>query len=56
MRLGRHEISSLFYASVFAVAIGIALHFFARVPTIIALLSAGILFAACLIALLANKR
>ena len=56
MRWGKREITALVYASVFAFAVGAALYFFARAQAAIAILSAAVLFAACLVALLAEKR
>ena len=56
MRLRKHEMTALIYASLFAVAAGGALYFLARAPIIASLLSAGILFAVCFIALLENER
>jgi hypothetical protein len=50
MRPRRHQVTALLYASVFAVATGSALYFFARVPVYVSLLSAGILFAVCFLA------
>ena len=56
MRLRNREMTALLYASVFAVAAGGALYFFARAPVITTLLSAGILFVVCYIALLENEQ
>jgi hypothetical protein len=56
MRLRKHHMTALLYASVFAIVTGSALYFFARASVIVSLVSAGILFAACLIALLESVR
>jgi hypothetical protein len=56
MRLRKHKMTALMYASLFAVAAGGALYFFARAPVIASLLSAGILFTVCFIALLENEK
>jgi hypothetical protein len=50
MRLRKHQVTALLYASAFAVATGSALYFFARAPVYVSLLSAGVLFAVCFIA------
>jgi hypothetical protein len=50
VRLGKHQVTALLYASAFAVATGAALYFFASAPLYAALLSAGLLFAVCFIA------
>jgi hypothetical protein len=56
MRLRKQHMTALLYAGVFAVLTGSALYFFARASLITSLISAGIVFAACLIALLENTR
>ena len=56
MRLRNQEKTALLYASVFAVATGGALYFFAHAPVYAALLSAGILFAICFIAVEESER
>jgi hypothetical protein len=56
MRLRKHQMTALLYASVFAVATGSALYFFAHAPVYAALLSAGMLFAVCFIAVEASER
>jgi hypothetical protein len=50
MRLRNQEKTALLYASVFAVATGGALYFFAHAPVYATLLSAGILFVVCFLA------
>jgi hypothetical protein len=56
MRLRKHQMTALLYASVFAIATGGALYFFARTPVYAALLSAGMLFAVCFIAVQKSER
>jgi hypothetical protein len=56
MRLGKHQATALLYASAFAIATGTALYFFARAPVYATLLSAGLLFAVCFIAVEENER
>jgi hypothetical protein len=56
MRPRKHHITALLYASVFAVAAGSALHFFARASLITSILATVILLAVTLFALLENKR
>jgi hypothetical protein len=56
MQLRSREKTALLYASVFAVATGGALYFFANAPVYAALLSAGLLFAVCFIAVHENER
>src|SRR4051812_38837090 len=50
MRQHKHQMTALLYASVFAVATGGALYFFAHAPVYATLLSAGVLFVVCFIA------
>lgn len=56
MRPRKHEMTALLYASVFAIVIGATLHFFAHASVIVSVLSAGVLFAVSLIAILQNER
>ena len=56
MRLRNHQVTALLYASVFAVATGGALYFFASAPVYAALLSAVILFVVCFVAVQENER
>ena len=56
MRLRKQEMTAVLYASVFALVIGATLHFFARASVVTSILSAGIIFAVSLIALLENER
>jgi hypothetical protein len=56
MRLRNPEKTALLYASVFAVATGGALYFFARAPVYATLLSAGMLFVVCFLAVHESER
>jgi hypothetical protein len=56
MRLGKHQMTALLYASAFAVATGAALYFFARAALYATLLAAGLLFAVCFIAVEEDAR
>jgi hypothetical protein len=56
MRLGKHQVTALLYASAFAGATGAALYFFARAPVYATLLSAGLLFTVCFIAVEQSER
>jgi len=56
MRQHKHEVTALLYATVFAVATGGALYFFAHAPAYATLLSAGMLFVVCYIAVEASER
>ena len=56
MRLRKHQMTALLYASAFAVATGGALYFFAGAPLYATMLSAGMLFVVCFIAVAESER
>jgi hypothetical protein len=56
MRLRNQDKRALLYASVFAVATGGALYFFAHAPVYAAVVSAGMLFVVCFVAVQESER